>query len=93
MKVWNTRKALTQGIKEYETADYDPELDIRVVCVMGNTTCGVYGTPEDWHRTEKDAILRVLKLIARKRKSLTKAMIKMEKLEVEFRDKLKGCQG
>ena len=78
MKVWITKWALTKGILE-QTADEGPDKHhwLRVDGFM------CWFLPDEWHRTEADAIAQAEAMRVRKIAALEKQLVKLKALRFE----------
>lgn len=77
MKVWITKYALSDGIKELEVEQSDGFPDI----VCGKSLNDYYhGEGKDWHRTYESATVRANEMRQKKIASLKKQIEKLEKM-------------
>lgn len=77
MKVWITKYALSDGIKELEVAQSDDFPDM----VYGKSLTGCYhGEGKEWHRTYELATVRANEMRQDKIASLKKQIKKLEKM-------------
>jgi hypothetical protein len=76
MKVWNTRQALTSGIKEVECDDSTVLKEGRIGYL--------YGKKNDWHKTKGEAILRALKMIELRKKALIREDKRLDAMAFNF---------
>jgi hypothetical protein len=79
MKVWITKYALTEGISEHE-AELVPDSDNRMIRLL-NVQYVTYYRGNEWQDSLESANARVLEMITAKRKSLAKAIAKLDKIE------------
>lgn len=77
MKVWITKYALSDGIKELaaEQSDYSPDM------VFGKVWNDCYhGEGKEWHRTYESAVVRMEEMRQKRISSLQKQIEKLEKM-------------
>jgi len=76
MKVWVTKYALTEGIREVDEAErtvVDPDM----ITVWFSREF-FHGEGRDWHLTKESAVLRANAMVAAKLESLRKSIKKLE---------------
>ena len=83
MKVWDSKHALTSGIKELEVKQSEdfPEM---VVHNAGEMDYYLHGEGREWHRTLKSAAIKAENMRIAKIDSLRKQIAKLEALRFEW---------
>lgn len=72
MKIWISKYALTDGIKEIE-ADLVSDSMVRI-----GSCSYLHGEGREWHRTKEGAIIRANEMRKRKINSIRKTLSKLE---------------
>ena len=85
MKVWITKFALTSGIRIEEVQVSEINQEDRLYCKLGNAPFAQGFGPQDWHRTEEDALERVLCMIEHEMLLIRRKELKLGKLEAGIR--------
>jgi hypothetical protein len=78
MKIFNTKYALTDGIKEYEVEVGKNEDIVKI-----GSCSYLHGEGKEWHRTIESANKRAEEMRQQKIKSLEKQLDKLKKLRFE----------
>lgn len=80
MKVWITKYALSDGIKEKEVKQSDSFPEIVHEKDLYNS---YYGDGKEWHRTKESALAKAEEMRKKRIASLRKQIEKLEKLRFE----------
>lgn len=77
MRIWNSKYALTDGIREQEAEDRGDGM------VKVGLATFLFGEGREWHRTKESALREAEKMRTKKIASLQRQISKLEKMQFE----------